>query len=55
MENPPPDAAIEIDPEPVVIVKTLIDFVGKHGFSPFAWWRIVVGVLGLALIWGGVV
>ena len=39
----------------LVIVKTLIDFVGKHGFAPFAWWRIVVGTLGLALIWGGVV
>ncbi|MBN8529937.1 MAG: undecaprenyl-diphosphate phosphatase [Caulobacterales bacterium] len=37
----------------LVIVKTLIDFVGKHGFTPFAWWRIVVGVLGLALIWTG--
>ena len=39
----------------LVIVKTLIDFVGKHGFAPFAWWRIVVGTAGLALIWGGVV
>ena len=37
----------------LVIVKTLIDFVGKHGFAPFAWWRIAVGVLGLALIWTG--
>lgn len=37
----------------LVIVKTLIDFVGKHGFAPFAWWRIVVGTAGLALIWTG--
>ena len=37
----------------LVIVKTLIDFVGKHGFAPFAWWRIAVGVISLALIWTG--
>ena len=26
----------------------LLDFVTRHGFAPFAWWRIAVGVLGLA-------
>ncbi len=29
------------------VVKTLVDFVGRHGFSLFAWWRIIVGVAGL--------
>jgi undecaprenyl-diphosphatase len=29
--------------------------VARHGFTPFAWWRIVVGVVGLGLIWGGLV
>ena len=31
----------------LVIVRTLIDFVGRHGFAPFAWWRIAIGALGL--------
>ena len=34
----------------VFVVRTLLDFVSRHGFTPFAWWRIVVGVLGLAII-----
>ena len=32
----------------VIVVRTLLDFVGRHGFAPFAWWRIAVGSLGLA-------
>mgnify|MGYP005854096949 CR=1 FL=1 len=31
----------------VLVVRTLLDFVSRHGFAPFAWWRIVVGILGL--------
>lgn len=34
----------------LAVVKTLIAFVGKHGFTPFAWWRIVVGVAGLWIL-----
>ncbi len=30
-----------------VVVRVLLDFVGRHGFAPFAWWRIVVGAAGL--------
>ncbi|MEP0234591.1 MAG: undecaprenyl-diphosphate phosphatase [Parasphingorhabdus sp.] len=30
----------------VFVVKGLLDFVTRHGFAPFAWWRIVVGLLG---------
>ncbi len=29
------------------VVKTFLDYVSRHGFSIFAWWRIVVGALGL--------
>ncbi len=31
----------------VFVVRTLLDFVSKHGFGFFAWWRIVVGTVGL--------
>lgn len=31
----------------VFVVKYLLDYVSKHGFSLFAWWRIAVGALGL--------
>lgn len=33
-----------------LVVKYLLDFVSKHGFAPFAWWRIVVGAAGLLAI-----
>lgn len=38
----------------VIVVKFALDFIGRHGFTPFAWWRIVVGMAGLAalLIYG---
>ena len=29
------------------VVKTFLDYVTSHGFSLFAWWRIIVGALGL--------
>jgi undecaprenyl-diphosphatase len=29
----------------------MIDFIGKRGFAPFAWWRIVVGIGGLAVLY----
>jgi len=35
----------------LIVVRTLVDFVARHGFMPFAWWRIAVGVLGLAGLW----
>jgi len=34
----------------LVVVKVLLDIVAKRGLSPFGWWRIVVGVAGLAWI-----
>src|SRR3954470_18472763 len=30
-----------------IVVKTFLDYVSRHGFGLFAWWRISVGVLGL--------
>ena len=37
----------------LAVVRFLLDFVSKRGFAPFAWWRIAVGTIGLALIWQG--
>jgi undecaprenyl-diphosphatase len=30
------------------VVRGFLDFISRHGFSPFAWWRIIVGCFGLA-------
>lgn len=35
----------------LVVVKYMLDFVGKRGFAPFAWWRIAVGIGGLAVLY----
>lgn len=35
----------------VVVVRTLLDFVSRHGFAAFAVWRIVVGIGGLIGLW----
>jgi undecaprenyl-diphosphatase len=32
----------------LVVVRTLLDYVSRHGYTPFAWWRIIVGSAGLA-------
>lgn len=32
-----------------IVVRYLLDFVSRHGFAPFAYWRIFVGAIGL---WG---
>lgn len=34
----------------LLVVKTLIAFVARHGFTPFGWWRILVGALGLWIL-----
>jgi len=33
------------------VIKTMLGFVARHGFAPFAWWRIVVGAAGLGLLY----
>jgi undecaprenyl-diphosphatase len=30
-----------------IVVKTFLDYVSRHGFGLFAWWRVIVGALGL--------
>lgn len=35
----------------LVVVKTFVGFVGKHGFTPFAWYRIVIGCVTLGALY----
>lgn len=35
----------------VIVVKTFLGFVGRHGFALFGWWRIVVGVAALFAVY----
>jgi undecaprenyl-diphosphatase len=35
----------------LVVVKRLVGFISRHGFAPFAWYRIVAGTAILALIY----
>ncbi len=30
-----------------IVVRSFLDYVTRHGFALFAWWRVVVGTLGL--------
>jgi undecaprenyl-diphosphatase len=32
----------------LLVVRALLAYVSRHGYGPFAWWRIVVGAAGLA-------
>ncbi len=32
------------------VVKTFLNYVSRHGFSLFAWWRVIVGCIGLVLL-----
>jgi undecaprenyl-diphosphatase len=32
------------------VVRYLLEFVSRYGFAPFAWWRIIIGGLGLGAI-----
>jgi undecaprenyl-diphosphatase len=34
----------------VLVVRHLLDFVSRHGFAPFAWWRIIVGGMGFGAL-----
>jgi undecaprenyl-diphosphatase len=35
----------------ILVVRTLLDFVGRHGYAPFAYWRIILGTAGLLGLW----
>jgi undecaprenyl-diphosphatase len=39
----------------IVVIRWMLAVVEKRGFTPFAWWRIVVGIGGLALIYAKVI
>ena len=34
----------------IIVVKTFLEYVTKHGFALFAWWRVIVGTLGLVAL-----
>jgi undecaprenyl-diphosphatase len=36
-----------------LVVRPFLRFVGRNGFAPFAWYRIVAGVAIFALVFGG--
>lgn len=33
------------------VVRSLLDFVSRRGFAPFAWWRIAIGLIGLIALY----
>jgi undecaprenyl-diphosphatase len=35
----------------LVVVKLFLDYVGRHSFVPFAWYRIGFGLAVLAYFW----
>lgn len=37
----------------LLVVRTLLEFVSRHGYAPFGWWRIIVGVAGLTALGAG--
>jgi undecaprenyl-diphosphatase len=34
----------------MIVVKTFLSYLTRHGFTLFAWWRVVVGTLGLVAL-----
>jgi undecaprenyl-diphosphatase len=34
----------------VIVVRYLLEFVSRRGFAPFAWWRIIIGGMGLGAL-----
>lgn len=38
----------------LIVVRSLLGYVSRHGYSLFGWWRLIVGAVGLAalFIWG---
>jgi len=35
----------------LVVIKAFVAYVSRHGFTPFAWYRIVAGALAVWLLW----
>jgi len=34
----------------VMVVRLLLDYISRHGFALFAWWRLIVGTIGLGAL-----
>src|SRR6187401_901211 len=34
----------------IIVVKSFLEYVTRHGFVLFAWWRVIVGTLGLVAL-----
>jgi undecaprenyl-diphosphatase len=34
----------------IIVVKSFLGYVTRHGFTLFAWWRVIVGTLGLVAL-----
>ena len=37
----------------VLVVRWVLNYVSRHGFALFGWWRIVVGSAALVALWSG--
>jgi undecaprenyl-diphosphatase len=37
----------------VLVVRWLLNFVGRNGYALFGWWRIIVGSVALLALWVG--
>jgi undecaprenyl-diphosphatase len=35
----------------LLVVRTLLGYVSRHGFALFAWWRLIVGTVGLVALY----
>lgn len=35
----------------LIVIKAFVAFVSRSGFAPFAWYRIIAGLVALALMW----
>lgn len=36
-----------------VVVRGVLKFIGRHGYAPFGWWRIIVGTAAAVALWQG--
>lgn len=37
----------------VLVVRWLLDYVSRHGYALFGWWRIIVGLVAIAALYAG--